>query len=328
MIFTLAVTGPTASGKTALSLGLAEALSGEIISCDSMQIYKYMDVGTAKATPEEQKRAPHHMIDFLEPTETYSVEAYRASAVTLAEDITSRGRLPIFVGGTGLYLDSLLRAPQTDAPESDPEYRAKILSAINDENDVQRLWDRLNEVDPASAAEIHKNNIKRVIRALEIYDKTGVTKSELDRRSKTAARDVFVGMITLDFHNRETLYERVNLRVDIMMREGLFDEVRALYERGMLRPDTTAAQAIGYKEIVEHLEGKCTLGEVVENIKLASRRYAKRQLTWFRHCEGAVHLYCDDEDGRMRDGKDILAEAIAAFADFRRDFENSNTTNI
>lgn len=321
MIFALAVTGPTASGKTALSLGLAEQLSGEIISSDSMQIYKYMDIGTAKATREEQTRAPHHMIDFLSPTENYSVEAYRAAALGIARDIEARGRLPIFVGGTGLYLDSLLRAPQIGVPESDPLYRAEILDGIKDEDDVQRLWDRLNSVDPDSAAEIHKNNVKRVIRALEIYDKTGIRKSELDRRSRECAKDIHVGIITLDFHSRDTLYSRVDLRVDMMMEEGLLDEVRSLYERGLLRPETTAAQAIGYKEIVEYLEGRCTLAESVDMIKLSSRRYAKRQLTWFRHNDGAVRIYCDGEDGAMRSGNEILSEAISAYRTLRADHE-------
>ncbi len=320
MIFTLAVTGPTASGKTSLSLGLAERLSGEIISSDSMQIYKYMDIGTAKATREEQARAPHHMIDFLSPTESYSVESYRASALSVAADIERRGRLPIFVGGTGLYLDSLLRAPQTEAPESDPIYRAAILESIRDDSDIQRLWDRLNSVDPESASEIHKNNVKRVIRALEIYDKTGIKKSELDRRSRERASDVYVGIVTLDFHNRDTLYSRVDLRVDMMMEEGLLEEVTSLYERGLLRPDTTAAQAIGYKEIVEYLEGRCSLEESVDMIKLSSRRYAKRQLTWFRHNDGAARIYCDDERGVMRSGDEILDEAVNAYRIFRADY--------
>lgn len=321
MIFALAVTGPTASGKTSLSLGLSERLSGEIISSDSMQIYKYMDIGTAKATIEEQMRAPHHMIDFLSPTENYSVEAYRAEALKIAREIETRGKLPIFVGGTGLYLDSLLRAPQIGAPESDPAYRASILENIRDDSDVEKLWERLNSVDPESASEIHKNNVKRVIRALEIYDKTGIKKSELDRRSRECAKDIHVGIITLDFHSRDTLYERVDLRVDMMMEEGLLDEVRSLYERGLLRPDTTAAQAIGYKEIVAHLEGRCSLEESIDMIKLSSRRYAKRQLTWFRHCDGAIRIYCDGEDGVMRSGDEILSDAIGVYRAFRADYE-------
>ena len=320
MIFSIAITGPTASGKTGLSLALAERLSGEIISADSMQIYKEMNIGTAKATAEEQARAPHHLIDFVSPLENYSVECYRAAALEAAEDITSRGALPIFVGGTGLYVSSLLRAQQVDVPGSDAQYRERILSEIKTDEDVTSLWERLRLVDPESAEKIHKNNIKRVIRALEIYDKTGIAKTELDRRSKEPSPEIFVGMITLDFHNRDTLYSRIDERVDIMMDEGLLGEVKSLYERGLLPEGSTAAQAIGYKELVSYLSGECSLLEAVDNIKLATRRYAKRQLTWFRHTEGAYTLYMDTEDGKMRDSRDVVAEAVSAAERFREIF--------
>ena len=214
MIFALAITGPTASGKTALSLDLAERLSAEIISCDSMQIYREMDIGTAKATAEERARVPHHLIDFLSPLDSYSVESYRVSAIECAKDITARGRLPIFVGGTGLYIDLVSRALSQDAPESDPEYRDKILAELKTDEDITALWERLRSVDPESAEKIHKNNVKRVIRALEIYDATGRPKSLLDKESKEGKGEVFVGMITIDFHSRELLYNRVDRRVD------------------------------------------------------------------------------------------------------------------
>ncbi len=320
MIFSIAITGPTASGKTGLSLALAERLSGEIISADSMQIYKEMDIGTAKATAQERAIAPHHLLDFLSPTENYSVERYRADALAAARDISSRKKLPILVGGTGLYVSSLLRAEQTEVPESDIGYRDRILSQINCEADVETLWERLRSVDPESAAQIHKNNVKRVIRALEIYDKTGVTKTELDKRSKEFSPEMFVGMIALDFHSREALYRRIDLRVDVMMKQGLFDEVSSLYERGLLPEGSTAAQAIGYKELVAHLRGECTLAEAVENIKLASRRYAKRQLTWFRHTEGAYALFVDNAEGAMRNTEEIIAEAESAVESFREKF--------
>ena len=320
MIFSIAITGPTASGKTGLSLALAERLSGEIISADSMQIYKEMNIGTAKATAEEQARAPHHLIDFISPTENYSVECYRAAALSAAEDIRSRGALPIFVGGTGLYVSSLLRAEQVDVPGSDAEYRERILSSVKTEENVTALWERLREVDPESAEKIHKNNIKRVIRALEIFDKTGIPKTELDRRSRETSPEMFVGMITLDFHNRDTLYSRIDERVDIMMDEGLLGEVKSLYERGLLPEGSTAAQAIGYKELICHLSGECSLSEAVENIKLATRRYAKRQLTWFRHTEGAYTLYMDKADGGMREAEDVIAEAVSAAESFKAKF--------
>ena len=309
MIFALAITGPTASGKTALSLELAERLDGEIISCDSMQIYKGMDIGTAKATAEERARVPHHLVDFLSPTESYSAEVYRADALSCVREISGRGRLPIFVGGTGLYIDTVKRSNTQSAPESDPEYREKILSEIKTEGDIDNLWERLREVDPDAAEKIHKNNVKRVIRALEIYDTCGRTKSEIDRESKRAARDISIGMITLDFHDRENLYSRVDARVDIMMREGLLEEVASLYGDGRLPKDSTAAQAIGYKEIIRHLDGEISLAEAIDLIKLSTRRYAKRQLTWFRHNE-AMRLYRDSEEGVMRAKDEIIGDAL------------------
>ncbi len=320
MIFALAITGPTASGKTSLSLDLAERLLGEIISCDSMQIYRGMDIGTAKATAEERARVPHHLIDFLSPDESYSVEIYRASAIECAKRVTDRGRLPVFVGGTGLYIDSVSRALSQDAPESDPEYRDRMLSEIKTDEDITALWERLRAVDPESAEKIHKNNVKRVIRALEIYDATGKPKSLLDRESRCADSEVFVGMITIDFLDRELLYRRVDERVDIMMGEGLLNEVEGLYRAGLLSSGTAAA-AIGYKELVEYIEGRCTLDEAVDSLKLATRRYAKRQLTWFRHEKGARVIYADRPDGSLKGKDDMLAEALALAEELRSDFE-------
>ena len=321
MIFSIAITGPTASGKTALSLGLAECLGAEIISCDSMQIYKGMDIGTAKATAEERGRVPHHLIDFLSPLDSYSAENYRADAIEVASEITSRGRTPIFVGGTGLYIDTVKRGAAPDSHESDPEYREKILSSLNTSEDVHALWERLKSVDPESAEKIHKNNIKRVIRALEIYDKTGKTKTELDKESLTYQSEVFVGMITIDFHDRENLYRRVDLRVDIMMAEGLLSEVESLYRVGLLSGET-ASQAIGYKELVDYIEGRCTLEEAVDNLKLASRRYAKRQLTWFRHEKDARVIYADLPDGNMKSFEDMLSEALFIANEFKTEYES------
>lgn len=327
MIFSLAITGPTASGKTALSLSLAEQLSAEIISCDSMQIYRGMDIGTAKATYDERMRVPHHLIDFLSPLEGYSAESYRTAAIDCARDITDRGRLPLFVGGTGLYIDSVSRGNSAASPESDPEYRDKILSKIKSDDDITALWERLREVDPISAEKIHKNNVKRVIRALEIYDKTGKPKSLLDEESLTYRGEVFVGMITIDFHNRDTLYDRVDRRVDIMMEEGLFDEVKRLYDDGLLA-GPTSSQAIGYKELVDFIEGRCDLNEAVENLKLATRRYAKRQLTWFRHEKNARVIYADYPDGSLRTAEELLSDAVLAYNDFKAEFEQMKGTSL
>ena len=320
MIFSLAITGPTASGKTALSLGLAEKLNAEIISCDSMQIYKGMDIGTAKATDLERARAPHHLIDFLSPLESYSAENYRSDALKVANDIISRGKLPLFVGGTGLYIDTVKRGAAPESPESDPEYRENILSSLKTSEDIHALWERLREIDPESAEKIHENNVKRVIRALEIYDKTGKTKTQLDQESLDYKSEVFVGMITIDFLDRENLYKRVDMRVDIMMEEGLLSEAESLYREGLFSGGT-ASQAIGYKELVEYLEGECSLAEAVDNLKLASRRYAKRQLTWFRHEKDARVIYADLPDGSMKSAEDMLSEAISVAEDFFREYE-------
>lgn len=319
MIFSLAITGPTASGKTALSLSLAKRLSCEIISCDSMQVYQGMDIGTAKATREERATVPHHLIDFLSPRESYSVESYREAAIKCAEDITSRGKTPLFVGGTGLYIDSLMRSGSTEAPGSDPEYRERLLDSLKTDEDIRALWERLREVDPESAEKIHQNNVKRVIRALEIYDKTGRTKSDFDKQSLLFNPEIYVGMITIDFHNRENLYSRVDERVDVMMRDGLLFEVESLYKDGAL--GNTASQAIGYKELIEYIEGKITLNEAIENLKLASRRYAKRQLTWFRHEKNAGVIYADDEDGKMKTAEKMIYEAILLAEAFMHDYQ-------
>ena len=311
MSFALAITGPTASGKTALSLALAERLGCEIISLDSMQIYRYMDIGTAKATEEERARAPHHMLDFLSPDESYSAEDYRADAMRVLYDIEARGKLPLFVGGTGLYMDTVMRGTQLTSPPSSDELKQRLMAEAVTDDEREALWQRLKEIDPVSAEKTHKNNVRRVVRALEIYELTGKTKTYFDELTRAAQPDVTVGMITLDFHNRDNLYARVDMRVDQMMDEGLLEEVERLYNGGILKKGTTAAQAIGYKEIISYLDGECTLDEAVEFLKLSSRRYAKRQLTWFRHNEGAVRLFVDRENGEMKDKEELIRELYA-----------------
>ena len=308
MSFALALTGPTASGKTALSFALAERFDCEIISLDSMQIYKYMDIGTAKATADERARVPHHMIDFLSPSDSYSAEDYRADAMRAVSDIESRGRLPLFVGGTGLYMDTVIRGTQLTSPPSSEELKAELLAMSTTDEQREILWQRLLAIDPDSANKTHKNNVRRVVRALEIYELTGKTKTYFDELSRSSAPDIEIGMITLDFHNRDNLYSRVDLRVDQMIKEGLVDEVSSLYNKGILVKNTTAAQAIGYKEIISYLDGECTLEEAIDFLKLSTRRYAKRQLTWFRHNEGAKRLYVDREDGVMKNREELLCE--------------------
>ena len=311
MSFALAITGPTASGKTALSLALAERLGAEIISIDSMQIYKDMNVGTAKATEEERSRVRHHMIDFLSPDESYSAEDYRSAAMDVLHDIESRGKIPLFVGGTGLYMDTVIRGSELASPPSSDELKARLLAVSNTDEERQALWQRLYEVDPESAEKTHPNNVRRVIRALEIYELTGKTKTYFDNLTKEQTPDVKVGMITLDFHNRDNLYARVDLRVDQMMDEGLLSEVSELYGSGRLKKGTTAAQAIGYKEIISYIDGECTLDEAIDFLKLSTRRYAKRQLTWFRHNTDAKRLYIDREDGKMKTKGELLTELFA-----------------
>ncbi len=305
----LAVVGPTASGKTALSLSLAEHLGAEIISADSMQLYRGMDIGTAKATKEEQERVPHHMIDLISPSETYSTEQYRRDVTPIIDEIKSRGKSVIITGGTGLYLDTLMRKEAEGVPRADVEYREKVLSDIKTQTDVRALWERLNVIDPESAASIHENNVRRVVRALEIYEKTGKPKSYFDRLTKEAEPPFDILVICLAYHNRETLYERINSRVDKMIEQGLISEVRSLYTSGELRSDTTAAQAIGYKELTAYLQGTMTLDEAVELIKLSSRRYAKRQLTWFSHVNCEL-LYADYDDGVLKSSDELFDEAI------------------
>ena len=311
MIRALALTGPTASGKTSLSLSLAERVGGEIISCDSMQIYREMDIGTAKATREEQLRAPHHMIDICSPDEIYSAEDYARDATRVAEEIVTRGNVPIFVGGTGLYIDTVMRGGAPMSPPSDPALREELMRLSSEDGGVHKLWQMLREVDPASAEKIHENNVRRVVRALEIYKLTGKTKTYFDEESKKNVGEVSVGLITLDFHERENLYKRVDMRVDMMESEGLLLEVESLWQRGLLKSEYTSAQAIGYKEIIAYLEGRVSLSGAMDEIKLASRRYAKRQLTWFRHEEGAARIFVDDESGRMKSADVLEAEVLS-----------------
>lgn len=299
-----AVTGPTASGKTALAIELAKELGGEIISCDSMQIYREMDIGTAKPTAEELSAAPHHLIDVLPPAAPYSCADYVKDAERAVLDISSRGKLPIFCGGTGLYLDRFLRGGNEDCAATDDKLR-KELQAFADQNGPDALHARLYELDREAAESIHKNNIKRVIRALEICLVTGEKKSEIDKRNSALSEKYEPCVLTLCFEKRELLYDRIDRRVDSMIAQGLVEETKRLLEKGVFERSQTASQAIGYKEIIPYLEGRASLEACVDELKRASRRYAKRQLTWFGSKDYAQKIYLD-ERGQLKTFENIV----------------------
>lgn len=304
----LAVAGPTASGKSALALELAQRLGGEIISCDSMQVYKRMDVGTAKPTVEEQRTVPHHMIDVIEPDCPFSCEDYVRLASTAVKDCAARGRLPIVCGGTGLYLDALLRGGNS-APVSDTtELRRQLTERVEAEG-IEPLFEELRKVDPESAEAIHPNNTKRVIRAMEIYISCGIPKSELDRRSRELESPYDASVLALSYSDRSVLYERIDRRVDIMMEQGLLRETEELMREGAFEANRTAAQAIGYKELIGYIEGRQSLEEAVETLKTATRRYAKRQVTWFSAKDYITHL-----DACGKTFEEIVNNALRLFS--------------
>ena len=306
----LAVVGPTASGKTSVSIELARRLDGEIVSCDSMQVYRRMNIGTAKPTEAEKCGVPHHLIDVVEPDAPFSCAEYVTMATNAAKDISARGKLPVFCGGTGLYLDRFL-CGEMEETHADEDLRTSLL-AFAEKEGVDALHDRLRAVDPESAEAIHKNNVKRVVRALEIYEQTGIPKSEFDRRSRVndSPYDAFV--VGLHYPNREVLYERINRRVDIMLDDGLLEETKQLKDEGVFEVNLTAAQAIGYKELLGYLAGVETLSEATENLKTATRRYAKRQLTWFSAKPYVVWVEME-KDGVLRSLDDICDEIVSRF---------------
>lgn len=274
----LCVVGPTASGKTDYAVELALKCGGEVVSCDSMQIYKHMDIGTAKPTADEMKGVKHHMIDIIEPNESFSVARFSEMARECIDDILLRGKTPVLCGGTGLYFDSTINNINFIQMDTDEEYRKDLESAAKVFGN-EYVYKILKRVDEESAESIHPNNLKRVIRALEIYKTTGKKKSELDKEQ--LSEPLYEPEITGLMHDREVLYDRINKRVDIMMEKGLVDEVSDLIKIG-IDTDATSMQAIGYKEIIEYLDGKTSLSDAVDKIKRESRRYAKRQLTWFK----------------------------------------------
>lgn len=313
----LAIVGSTASGKSALALRAAKELCGEIISVDSMQVYRTMDVGTAKPTADELAAVRHHMIDVCDPREPFSSADYAEMALACADGIVSRGKLPIFCGGTGLYLDCVMRGGAPAETSADENVRRELL-AFAAENGAHALHERLREVDPESADAIHENNIKRVARALEIYIASGKKKSEWDRESMDAPLAIEPFCVCLAYHDRATLYRRIDERVDIMLENGLAEETKRLYESGIFETNSTAAGAIGYKEILPAIKGEIPMSDAAELLKTATRRYAKRQITWFSSKPYVHMLYCDREDGEMRDFDEIFAEFLKMWEEYKK----------
>ncbi len=299
----IAIVGCTASGKSALAMELCKRHGGELVSMDSMQIYRGMDVGTAKPTALERAQVRHHMIDVVEATESFSSGAYVEAAAGVIREIESRGKLPVLCGGTGLYLDGLLRGGYGEN-YADPTLRAQ-LEDFADAHGALALHARLAELDPESAAAIHPNNVKRVIRAIEICTVSGRTKTELDKESQSAQPMVDALVFGIRYHNREVLYDRIGRRVDIMLQDGLVKETEQLLNAGVFEVNATAAGAIGYKEILPYLQGKISLAQAAEDLKTATRRYAKRQMTWF-YAKPYVNWIDVDADGGLRTFEEIV----------------------
>ncbi len=298
----IVVSGPTASGKTALAVELAKRYDGEVISADSMQIYTDMDVASAKATPEEQQGIPHHLMDFLDPSESFSVADWVKLAGQCADDILKRGKTPVICGGTGLYISSFVDNLRFDESECDYQFREEMRK-FAEENGAAALLERLRTVDPETAETLHENNVSRIIRALEVYKTTGHTISEAKRASRAEPSPYRFILLTLDFENREQLHERINARVDKMLELGLEQEARNCF---MQQNRPTAAQAIGCKELYPYFRGERSLEDCVEELKLRTRQYAKRQLTWFRRDSRFHRIIIRPGDGLT----EVLGEAV------------------
>jgi len=275
----IVVAGPTASGKTGLAIEIANYVGGEIVSADSMQIYKYMDIGSAKPTKEEQSQAVHHLIDFVEPDEEFSVAEYTEKAHEVIADINSSGKIAVMVGGTGLYINSVVNDVTFCEMDTDYELREE-LHKLGVEKGSEHLLSMLAEFDEVSAKRLHPNNLRRIIRAIEFYKVTGKPISEHQEETKQTESRYNPLMFLVDW-DREVLYDRINRRVDIMLKEGLLDEVKHLMDMGYTQ-ELNSMKGIGYKEVMDYFDGKMSLEETIEIIKQSSRRYAKRQLTWFR----------------------------------------------
>lgn len=277
----LVICGPTASGKTEIAVKAALALDGEVISADSMQLYKGMNIGTAKPTADEMRGVPHHLLDILEVTENYSAADYKAAAYRLCEDILKRGKTPIIAGGTGQYISAVTEnLTYGDIPHDDA-LRKELTDTANEKGGAY-MKEILYGFDPDSAARLHDNDLRRIVRAIEIFRLTGVTQTEFNLRSKQYPPPFDFVITGLKYEDRALLYEKIDRRVDVMMEHGLLEEVRTILHSS---PSNTAAQAIGYKELFDYFNGKCSLTEALDKIKQESRRYAKRQLTWFNRMD-------------------------------------------
>lgn len=303
----VAVVGPTASGKTALGIKIAQHFDGEIVSADSMQVYKGMDIGTARPTKQEQEGIPHHLIDFLDPAESFSVADYVKLAARVIEDIHSRGKLPILVGGTGLYINSLIDNIEFQ-PEPDNRAVRKALQKQAEQLGNEAMLEMLRQIDPETASRLHPNNIRRIIRALEVYKTTGITMGEYQRLSRQRPSPYNVCMIGIGFKDRKVLYDRINKRVDLMVGAGLIEEARKVLDSPI---GTVAGQAIGYKELKPYLLGEIPLSEALENLKRETRRYAKRQLTWFRRDKRINWIYADQTENIAEAAIDIINKTFS-----------------
>ncbi len=288
----IAIIGPTASGKTSLAVEICKRIDGEAVSCDSMQIYKGMDIATAKPTAEEMQGIPHHLIGFVEPDEQFSVYKYCEKAKAIIDDIVSRGKKAVIVGGTGLYFNSLVDNIEYLPDETDFDYREELKKRAETEG-ADVLLSELREIDPQAAEKLHLNNVGRIIRALEIYRATGKTKSEQNEQSKKNPSPFKLTAVCLDARDRQFLYNRINKRVDTMLESGLLKEAEGFLNSPL---GNTAKQAIGYKELTPYFNGEKTLEECIDNLKMQTRRYAKRQLTWFRRDDRMNYLYIDEYD--------------------------------
>ena len=300
----IVICGPTASGKTALSIELAKEVNGEIISCDSMQIYKDMNIGTAKPTIEEMQGIKHYLIDCVSPDERYSVADYKKDAKKAIKEIIEKGKMPIVVGGTGLYIDSLIYEIEYQNIEFDEEYRRTLEDRVKKEG-LQTLYDEAKQIDPIAIEKISKNDEKRILRILEIYHATGKNKTEqeMESRKKEVEYDYHVYALNWD---RQVLYEKINKRVEIMLENGLVEEVNKIYKKYNKFP--TAMQGLGYKEVVQYLDGKCTKEEMIEKIKMETRRYAKRQMTWFRKNKQTIWL---EGQEKIQNNIEIILEGLS-----------------
>lgn len=299
----IVICGPTASGKTALSIELAKKINGEIVSADSMQIYKDMDIGTAKPTKQEMGEIKHYLLDFVSPEDRYSVAQYKQDAKKAIKEIINKGKTPIIVGGTGLYVDSLIYEIEYNDIKLDEEYRKK-LEKIAEEQGLEELYKKAVEIDPEAMKKISQNDKKRIMRILEIYHSTGKTKTEQEKESRKNPVEYDYRVFAINW-DREILYQRINKRVDIMVEQGLIEEVKEILNKYDKFP--TAMQGLGYKEVVDYLNGIYTKEEMIEKIKLETRRYAKRQLTWFRKNKQTIWL---DGTNDIQNNINIILEGI------------------